>query len=213
MIFQDPYASLNPRLKVVESITEPLQIHEPRMSRAERCDRAAALLERVGLKTEHLSRYPHQFSGGQRQRIAIARALSISPKILVADEPVSALDVSIRAQVVGLLKELQREMGIACLFISHDMAVVEQVSHRVAVMYMGEIVEIGPSAAVLGAPRHSYTRRLLSAVPVPDPAVGRRQRIDEAREIASPVRPLGDVRRAAPLLEAGAGHFVRAEAA
>ncbi len=213
MIFQDPYASLNPRLSVEQSVTEPVAIHRPETSRHERRELAAELMLRVGLKKEHLDRYPHQFSGGQRQRIAIARALALRPKVIVADEPVSALDVSIRAQVIALLKELQAEMGLAYLFISHDMAVVEQLSHRVAVMQRGEIVEIGPSAAVFAASRHPYTQRLLASVPIPDPARRRPRRIDEAREVASPVRRIGESRFSPPLVEVAPGHFARAEAA
>ena len=210
MIFQDPYASLNPRLSVFESVTEPLAIHRPELTKADRRKIAGDLMVRVGLTRDQLDRYPHQFSGGQRQRLAIARALSLRPKIIVADEPVSALDVSIRAQVIELLKDLQRELGVAYLFISHDMAVVEQMSHRVAVMYLGEIVEMGPSAQVLNHPRHPYTKRLLSAVPIPDPARRKIQVIDEAREITSPVRALGDMRPPRPLIEVSAGHYVQA---
>jgi ABC-type glutathione transport system ATPase component len=213
MIFQDPYASLNPRLSIEASVTEPLAIHRPELGTAQRREIAAGLLERVGLKADYLKRFPHQFSGGQRQRLAIARALALKPKIIVADEPVSALDVSIRAQVIELLKELQRDLGVAYLFISHDMAVVEQVSHRVAVMHMGQIVEIGPSAEVLLSPRHAYTRRLLTSVPVPDPARRRPQVIDLAREIRSPLHPVGQAPTRLPLLEVGIGHFVQAEAA
>jgi ABC-type microcin C transport system duplicated ATPase subunit YejF len=210
MIFQDPYASLNPRLSVLDSVTEPLAIHRPEMTRADRRAVAGELMERVGLTAAHLDRYPHQFSGGQRQRLAIARALSLRPKIIVADEPVSALDVSIRAQVIALLKSLQTELGVAYLFISHDMAVVEQMSHRVAVMRMGEIVEIGPCAAVLNQPRHPYTKRLLAAVPVPDPAHRKVHVIDEAREIASPLRRLDDPLTPQPLFEVNPGHYVQA---
>jgi ABC-type oligopeptide transport system ATPase subunit len=213
MIFQDPYASLNPRLSIEASVTEPLVIHRPELSAKQRREIAARLLERVGLKAEHLTRYPHQFSGGQRQRIAIARALALKPKVIIADEPVSALDVSIRAQVIELLKELQRELGVAYLFISHDIAVVEQMSHRVAVMYMGQIVELGPSADVLNRPRHAYTRRLLASVPIPDPALRKPQIIDEAREIRSPLYPIGQSPARSPLIEVSAGHFVQANAA
>ena len=211
MIFQDPYASLNPRLSVLDSVTEPLAIHRPEMTRADRRAVAGELMERVGLTAAHLDRYPHQFSGGQRQRLAIARALSLRPKIIVADEPVSALDVSIRAQVIDLLKSLQRDLGVAYLFISHDMAVVEQMSHRVAVMRLGEIVEMGPCAAVLNRPRHPYTKRLLAAVPIPDPAHRKTHVIDEAREIASPLRKLGDPLIPRPLVEVSPGHFVQAD--
>ena len=213
MIFQDPYASLNPRLQIMTSVTEPLLIHRPDISADERREIAAGLLERVGLKAEHLDRYPHQFSGGQRQRVAIARALALKPKVIVADEPVSALDVSIRAQVIELLVQLQKELGVAYLFISHDMAVVEQMSHRVAVMHMGRIVEIGHSAEVLNRPRHDYTRRLLSSVPIPDPALRKARVIDAAREIRSPVYPLGQSPIRLPLVEVSSGHFVQTETA
>ena len=213
MIFQDPYASLNPRLQIMTSVTEPLLIHRPDISADERREIAAGLLERVGLKAEHLDRYPHQFSGGQRQRVAIARALALQPKVIVADEPVSALDVSIRAQVIELLVQLQKELGVAYLFISHDMAVVEQMSHRVAVMHMGRIVEIGHSAEVLNRPRHAYTRRLLSSVPIPDPALRKARVIDAAREIRSPVYPLGQSPVRLPLVEVSSGHFVQTETA
>ena len=213
MIFQDPYASLNPRLQIMTSVTEPLLIHRPDISADERREIAAGLLERVGLKAEHLDRYPHQFSGGQRQRVAIARALALQPKVIVADEPVSALDVSIRAQVIELLVQLQKELGVAYLFISHDMAVVEQMSHRVAVMHMGRIVEIGHSAEVLNRPRHDYTRRLLSSVPIPDPALRKARVIDAAREIRSPVYPLGQSPIRLPLVEVSSGHFVQTETA
>jgi ABC-type microcin C transport system duplicated ATPase subunit YejF len=209
MIFQDPYASLNPRRSIFASVTEPLAIHRPELSRKERRTIASQLLERVGLESAHLDRYPHQFSGGQRQRIAIARALALQPKVIVADEPVSALDVSVRAQVIGLLKELQRDYGIAYLFISHDMAVVEQMSHRVAVMYLGEIVESGPAADVLNAPLHPYTQRLLKSVPIPDPTRRNVTVIDEGREIASPLRAVNDPPVLRPLREVRAEHFVR----
>ena len=213
MVFQDPYASLNPRLQIITSVTEPLVIHRPDISADERREIAVELLERVGLKAEHLDRYPHQFSGGQRQRVAIARALALKPKVIVADEPVSALDVSIRAQVIELLVQLQKELGVAYLFISHDMAVVEQMSHRVAVMHMGRIVEIGHSAEVLNRPRHAYTRRLLSSVPIPDPALRKARVIDAAREIRSPVYPLGQSPIRLPLVEVSSGHFVQTETA
>jgi ABC-type glutathione transport system ATPase component len=207
MVFQDPYASLNPRMTVADIVGEPLLIHD-RMAKDERRQRAEQLLDRVGLLPAHLDRYPHEFSGGQRQRICIARALALNPSIIIADEAVSALDVSIRAQVVNLLMELQREFGISYLFISHDMAVVERVSHRVAVMYLGQIVEIGPREAVISSPQHPYTRRLLESVPVADPRQ-RRQRQLATDEIPSPVKPLGFEPEVKPMVEVGPGHFVQ----
>ncbi len=212
MIFQDPYASLNPRLSIFESVTEPLAIHRKDLKTSERRDIAVSLLLRVGLTADHLNRYPHQFSGGQRQRIAIARALALQPKVIVADEPVSALDASIRAQVVALLKDLQRDLGLSYVFISHDMAVVEQMSHRVAVMRRGQIVEIGPCSAVLKHPGHDYTRRLLASVPVPDPSLRRPFRISEEGESPSSVMPAGAMLPLAPLVPVGPGHFVRSGA-
>ena len=169
MIFQDPFASLNPRMSVGRLVMEPMIIHRIFHS-SELRDRAASLLKRVGMQPDHLARYPHEFSGGQRQRIAIARALATNPKLIVADEPTSALDVSVQAQVIELLLELQQSLGIAYVFISHDMAVVEEMAHKVAVMHKGRIVEIGPRMNVLNDPQHNYTRLLLQAVPVPDPA-------------------------------------------
>ena len=207
MIFQDPFASLDPRLTVGFSIAEPLYVHGvARGKDAE--DRVAWLLDHVGLAREHAQRYPHEFSGGQRQRIAIARALALNPRIIVADEAVSALDVSIQAQIVNLLLDLQAELGLSYLFISHDMAVVERVSHRVAVMYLGQIVEIGPRRAVFEDPRHPYTRKLMAAVPVADPAKRRRERALSSEEVPSPIRPIGDEPVVAPLTEVGPGHFV-----
>lgn len=206
-IFQDPYASLDPRLTVGYSIMEPLLVHRS-MGRAQAEKRVAWLLERVGLLPEHAQRYPHEFSGGQRQRICIARALALNPKVVIADESVSALDVSIQAQIINLMLDLQREFGIAFLFISHDMAVVERISHRVAVMYLGQIVEMGPRQAVFEQPRHPYTRKLMAAVPVADPAHRHRERALMVDEIPSPIRPLGDEPEVAPLLEVAPGHFV-----
>jgi len=205
-VFQDPYASLDPRLTVGYGVMEPLLIHKL-MPRAEAEERVRWLLEKVGLPAEAANRYPHEFSGGQRQRIAIARALALNPKVVIADEAVSALDVSIRAQIVNLLLDLQQEFGMAYLFISHDMAVVERISHRVAVMYLGQIVEIGPRRAVFENPQHAYTRRLMSAVPVADPT-RRRKRELLSDEIASPVRAIGNSPTVAPLQQVAPGHFV-----
>jgi glutathione transport system ATP-binding protein len=206
-IFQDPYASLDPRLTVGFSIMEPLLVHNVMRGKAAQ-ERVAWLLERVGLKPEHARRYPHEFSGGQRQRICIARALALNPKVVIADESVSALDVSIQAQIVNLLLDLQREFGIAFLFISHDMAVVERISHRVAVMYLGQIVEIGPRRAVFNNPQHAYTRKLMAAVPVADPAHAHKRQPLLVDEIPSPIRALGDEPVTAPLVQVGPGHFV-----
>ncbi|MGE1068290.1 dipeptide ABC transporter ATP-binding protein [Pantoea agglomerans] len=206
-IFQDPYASLDPRLTVGFSIMEPLLVHKA-MPRREAEQRVAWLLNKVGLLPEHAQRYPHEFSGGQRQRICIARALALNPKVVIADESVSALDVSIQAQIINLMLDLQREFGIAFLFISHDMAVVERISHRVAVMYLGQIVEMGPRQAVFEQPQHPYTRKLMAAVPVADPAHRRRERALLVDEIPSPIHALGDEPEVAPLMEVAPGHFV-----
>ncbi len=207
MIFQDPFASLDPRLTVGFSIAEPLLVHGVAKGR-EAEERVAWLLDHVGLSPDHAQRYPHEFSGGQRQRIAVARALALNPKIIVADEAVSALDVSIQAQIVNLLLDLQAEFGLSYLFISHDMAVVERVSHRVAVMYLGQIVEIGPRRAVFEDPRHPYTRRLMAAVPVADPAQRHRRTELSSDEIPSPLRAVGDEPTVLPLAEVTPGHFV-----
>ncbi|MBP0618102.1 ABC transporter ATP-binding protein [Jiella mangrovi] len=189
MIFQDPFASLDPRMRVGAAIAEPMLVHRT-ATREEARAKVSRLLPLVGLDPSMASRYPHEFSGGQRQRICIARALALEPKVIVADEAVSALDVSIKAQVINLMLDLQRDLGLAFLFISHDMAVVERISHRVAVMYLGEIVEIGPRAAIFENPQHPYTKRLLAAVPIPDPArKGIRRAIDDA-EIKNPIRPV-----------------------
>ncbi|QIA50911.1 dipeptide ABC transporter ATP-binding protein [Pantoea agglomerans] len=206
-IFQDPYASLDPRLTVGFSIMEPLLVHKA-MPRREAEQRVAWLLDKVGLLPEHAQRYPYEFSGGQRQRICIARALALNPKVVIADESVSALDVSIQAQIINLMLDLQREFGIAFLFISHDMAVVERISHRVAVMYLGQIVEMGPRQAVFEQPQHPYTRKLMAAVPVADPAHRRRERALLVDEIPSPIHALGDEPEVAPLMEVAPGHFV-----
>lgn len=187
MIFQDPFGSLNPRQTVGSAIADPLVINK-NVSRKDAKDRVANLLRRVGLQPEMASRFPHEFSGGQRQRICIARALALEPRVIIADEAVSALDVSVKAQVVNLMLDLQAQMGLSYLFISHDMAVVERVSHRVAVMYLGEIVEIGPRQAIFQNPQHPYTKRLLSAVPIADPAQRLQRRVAAGVEIKSPVR-------------------------
>jgi glutathione transport system ATP-binding protein len=207
MIFQDPFASLDPRLTVGFSIAEPLLVHGVARGR-EAEERVAWLLDHVGLSPDHAQRYPHEFSGGQRQRIAVARALALNPRIIVADEAVSALDVSIQAQIVNLLLDLQAEFGLSFIFISHDMAVVERVSHRVAVMYLGQIVEIGPRRAVFEDPRHPYTRRLMAAVPVADPSQRHRRTELSSDEIPSPIRAVGDEPVVAPLVEVAPGHFV-----
>ena len=211
MVFQDPMAALDPRMTVGEQIAEPLLIHGLG-SPAERRARAADLMARVGLTADQLDRYPHEFSGGQRQRICIARALSLQPDLIIADESVSALDVSVQARVLDLLRALQQEFGIAFLFISHDMAVVENISDRVAVMYLGQIVEMGTRAQVFGNPQHSYTRRLIEAVPVPDPAHQRPPGLRLSGEVPSPVHPLGSGPRPVRLIDIGNGHLVASEA-
>jgi glutathione transport system ATP-binding protein len=206
-IFQDPFASLDPRLTVGFSIMEPLLVHKVSKGQEARA-RVNWLLEKVGLAAEHADRYPHEFSGGQRQRIAIARALALNPKVVIADEAVSALDVSIRAQIVNLMLDLQSELGIAFLFISHDMAVVERICHRVAVMYLGQIVEIGPRRAVFENPQHAYTRKLMAAVPVADPTRRNRNRPLLTGEIPSPIRAVGDEPQVQALVQVGTDHFV-----
>ncbi|NKC15078.1 MAG: dipeptide ABC transporter ATP-binding protein [Gammaproteobacteria bacterium] len=187
MVFQDPYASLNPRLSTGEIIMEPLE-NFARLSKAERRERAGALLDKVGLRREALARYPHEFSGGQRQRLGIARALALNPNLIVADEPVSALDVSVQAQVLNLLRRLQKELDLAYLFISHDLGVVEHICQRVAVMYLGQLVEVAGKTALFSAPQHPYTQALLSAVPVPNPKA-KRDRIILQGDIPSPIHP------------------------
>jgi len=221
MIFQDPYASLNPRLSIRSTLDEVLRIHFPDENAARRGERAAALLTRVGLDPAALDRYPHQFSGGQRQRIGIARALAAEPKFIVADEPVSALDVSVQAAIVNLIGDIRRESSTAFLFIAHDLAVVEHVSNRIMVMYLGRSVELAPAREVTGDPRHPYTRALLSAVPTLTPGDGRR-RIILPGDVPSPLAPPSgcafhprcplageECRKCRPQLrEAAPGHFV-----
>ena len=188
IIFQDPYSSLNPRMTVRSALAEALAVHGLAGSASEEHDRIAALLERVGLRPEHMRRYPHEFSGGQRQRIGIARALAVEPRFIVADEPVSALDVSIQAQIVNLLSDLQAELGLSFLFIAHDLHVVEHVSRRVAVMYLGRVVELATSAELYESPRHPYTEALLSAAPDLDPKA-RKKRLILRGDVPSPLDP------------------------
>jgi oligopeptide transport system ATP-binding protein len=222
VIFQDPYSSLNPRMTVRGALSEAMRIHRLVGSKSEEEQRIAALLERVGLRAEHMRRYPHEFSGGQRQRIGIARALAVEPHFIVCDEPISALDVSIQAQIVNLLKDLQEELGLSYLFIAHDLKVVEYVSRRVAVMYLGEVVELASADAIYREPKHPYTRALLSAVPVPDPA-HRTGRMVLEGDVPSPMSPPGGCRfhprcpmaekglcdvRAPELREVSPGHWV-----
>ena len=203
-VFQDPYGSLNPRRSVRQSLTEPMRLHGL-LTEPER--QVTELLEAVNLSADHADRYPHEFSGGQRQRICIARALAVQPGLIIADEAVSALDVSVQAQVINLMMRLQAERGLAYLFISHDMAVVERVSHRVAVMYLGEIVEIGTRRQIFETPHHPYTRRLLSAVPVMDPTT-RPDRVELTGDIPSAVRPVNAPGRRHGFLEVAAGHLI-----
>jgi oligopeptide transport system ATP-binding protein len=191
MIFQDPYASLNPRMTVAQIISEPLQIHT-KMSKSEMQDRVGWLLDKVGLQPEQAQRFPHEFSGGQRQRVGIARALATNPDLIICDEPVSALDVSIQAQVINLMMDLQDEFNLSYLFIAHDLSVVEHISDKIVVMYLGNIVEMGDSAEVYHHPRHPYSRALLSSVPLPDPSQKDRKRIVLKGDIPTPInKPSG----------------------
>jgi peptide/nickel transport system ATP-binding protein len=210
MVFQDPMAALDPRMTVGDAVAEPLLIHGIGTA-TERYARAANLFERVGLTRTQMTRYPHEFSGGQRQRICVARALALKPKLIICDESVSALDVSVQAQVLDLLEELQQEMGVAYLFISHDMAVVENVVDRLAVMYLGQIVEMGTRDQVFGNPQHSYTKRLLDAVPVPDPSRKGRPRAQRPKDIPSPIWPIGQSPTRVRLRDVGEKHFVAEE--
>ena len=187
MVFQDPYASLNPRLKIGTIVTEPLENYE-KITATERADRAKRLLERVGLRADAMRKYPFEFSGGQRQRLGIARALALNPSLIVADEPVSALDVSVQAQVLNLLMDLQQEYGLAYLFVSHDLGVVEHIGHRIAVMYLGRIVELASRDALFGEPLHPYSQALIAAAPLPDPRANREQVVIEG-EVPSPMNP------------------------
>nr|WP_246638210.1 ABC transporter ATP-binding protein [Halomonas neptunia] len=209
-IFQDPFASLDPRKTVGFSIAEPIRTHGLLHGAKAIRQRVNQLLERVGLSADQAERYPHEFSGGQRQRVCIARALASKPKLIIADEALSALDVSIQAQIIHLLMELQQDEGLAYLFISHDMAVVEKMSHRVAVLHLGQVVELGERRAVFDSPQHSYTRKLLSAVPVADPSQ-RRERTLLQGDILSPIRKVGDEPEHLPLVQVASGHFVAQE--
>ncbi|WP_299267371.1 ATP-binding cassette domain-containing protein [uncultured Leptotrichia sp.] len=212
MIFQDPQASLNPRMTVGDIIAEGIDLHKLASSKQERMEKVYKLLEIVGLNREHASRFPHEFSGGQRQRIGIARALAVDPEVLVCDEPISALDVSIQAQVVNLLKDLQRERNLTLLFIAHDLSMVKYISDRVAVMYRGKVVELGTPEAVYGDPVHSYTKSLISAVPIADPDYKKTKKIDmDESYLRSPMGDVSEIEvipETPELTEYRPGHFV-----
>jgi oligopeptide transport system ATP-binding protein len=223
IVFQDPYSSLNPRMTVSDIIGEALDIHGLYATKGERAEKIAELMGLVGLNSDHARRYAHEFSGGQRQRIGIARALAVNPKFIVCDEPVSALDVSIQAQIVNMFEDLQQSLGIAYLFIAHDLLVVEHMSRRIAVMYLGKIVEMAPSQELTKSPLHPYTRSLISAIPVPDPRIARqRHRIPLEGDVPSPMKmPSGCsfrtrcryatercAQEAPPLTEVSPGHTV-----
>ncbi|WP_342358795.1 ABC transporter ATP-binding protein [Terrarubrum flagellatum] len=202
VVFQDPYAALNPRMTAGDFVAEPFIVHGIENSRAQRAEKVAGLFKQVGLDPRFMSRYPHEFSGGQRQRINIARAIALRPRLIVADEPITALDVSIQAQIVNLFQDLQRELGVAYLFIAHDLSMVRYLCHRVAVMLRGRIVEIGPTEAIFENPQHAYTRSLLSSIPIPNPRIERARRpiaFDYEREKPVP---------GAELREVGPGHAV-----
>jgi glutathione transport system ATP-binding protein len=208
MIFQDPFSSLNPRMTIGKAIADPMAVNQI-VSRAALDERVCRLLERVGLGREHMDRYPHAFSGGQRQRICIARVLGLDPKLIIADEAVASLDVTIQAQVINLLMDLQADFNISMLFISHDVAVVERIAHRVAVMYLGEIVEIGDRRSVFQNPQHDYTKKLFDSVPIPDPRKRGRRRELVAEEIPSALRAPDFVPIELPMRQVSDQHFVR----
>ncbi|XUX10798.1 ATP-binding cassette domain-containing protein [Aminobacter sp. BA135] len=212
MVFQDPFSSLNPRMTIEQSLIDPMRVHKLGSLETMRA-RAAELMAKVELAPELLERYPHAFSGGQRQRICIARALALNPRLIVADEAVASLDVTIQAQVINLLMDLQRDMQIALLFISHDMAVVERIAHRVAVMYLGEIVEIGDRRSIFGNPQHPYTRKLLSTVPIADPTRRPEGRVPMSDEIPSAMRAPDFVPVELPMHQISPTHYVRQVAA
>ena len=211
MIFQDPYSSLNPRMSIAETLSEPMRVHKLAGDREEIDQRIVDLMNKVNLPPEFVQRYPHEFSGGQRQRISIARALALDPRLIICDEAVSALDVTIKAQVINILMDLQEELKLSFLFISHDMATVERISHRVAVMYLGQIVEIGTREDIFENPTHSYTKKLLSAVPVADPRLRRTERSLEADEIPSATKDLTYEPVLVSYEEISPSHFVAQE--